>query len=209
MLTRPHSASFLRTRITYLRCSPARSRWPSSLHAVIPLYTARHRDPRGSWPFTGHTPTTRSALADSAYTARHPRGSGPVTGHPATSRSARADSSTCGPLGSGQLGSAPRSHPCSAQATGIPAEHMAQADSDPSVQSRHMTLTTTTPPGPGYIPPARVHTPSGTSPIVQMSQDADPAGNRSSSLRLPRQGLRWSTSQALRSADPGAQSHRA
>jgi len=67
--------------------------------------------------------------------------------------------STGGPLGSGQLGSVPRSHPCSAQATRIPAEHTAQADSDPSVQSRHMTLTTTTPPG--HIPPARVHIPAG------------------------------------------------
>jgi hypothetical protein len=44
---------------------------------------------------------------------------------------------------------------------GVPAEHTAQANSDPSVQSRHMTLTTATPPGPGYIPPARVHAPAG------------------------------------------------
>jgi hypothetical protein len=44
---------------------------------------------------------------------------------------------------------------------GLPAEHTAWADSDPSVQSHHMTLTTATPPGPGYIPPARVHAPAG------------------------------------------------
>jgi hypothetical protein len=44
---------------------------------------------------------------------------------------------------------------------GLPAEHTARANSDPSVQSRHMTLTSATPPGPGYIPPARVHAPAG------------------------------------------------
>ncbi len=44
---------------------------------------------------------------------------------------------------------------------GLPAERTARADSDPSVQSRHMTLTTATPLGPGYIPPARVHAPAG------------------------------------------------
>ena len=44
---------------------------------------------------------------------------------------------------------------------GLPAEHTAWANSDPNVQSRHMTLTTATPPGPGYIPPARVHDPAG------------------------------------------------
>ncbi len=60
------------------------------------------------------------------------------------------------------------------------------------------------------IHPARARTrPRRTSPIVQMSQDADPAGNKRSSSRLQRQGLRWSTSQALRSADPGAQLRRA
>ena len=42
--------------------------------------------------------------------------------------------------------------------------------------------------------------PSGTSPIVQKSQAADPAGNRRSSSQLQRQGLRWSTSQAPRAA---------
>jgi hypothetical protein len=47
-------ASFLQTRITYLRCSPALSRRPSSLHAVKPLYTARH--PRGP----GRSQATRS-----------------------------------------------------------------------------------------------------------------------------------------------------
>jgi hypothetical protein len=48
--------------------------------------------------------------------------------------------STSGPLGSGQLGSVFRAHPCSAQATRIPAEHTARADSDPSVQSVRNTI---------------------------------------------------------------------
>ncbi len=77
---------------------------------------------------------------------------------------------------------------------GLPAEHTARADSDPSVQSRHMTLTTATPQGPGYIPSARVHAPAGQaqSSTVAQSQAEDPAGNRRSSLQLL-QGLRWST----------------
>jgi hypothetical protein len=60
---------------------------------------------------------------------------------------------------------------------GSAAEHTARADSDPSVQSRHMTLTTATPPGPGYIPPARVHAPaargqaqSSKSPMLRTQQ---------------------------------------
>jgi hypothetical protein len=46
---------------------------------------------------------------------------------------------------------------------GLPVEQRARADPDPSVhwQSCHMTLITATPPGPGYIPPARVHAPAG------------------------------------------------
>jgi hypothetical protein len=91
-----------------------------------------------------------------------------ILGGPGRSRATRSPPDRLGPtrstggsLGSGQLGSVPRSHPCSAKATRIPAEHTARADSDPSVQSHHMTLTTTTPPGPGYIPPARVHAPAG------------------------------------------------
>ncbi len=136
LLTRPHfptdSVSFLQTRITYLRCSPARSRWPSSLHAVKPLYIARH--PRGTGPVTGHPVTSRSARAESEYR------------WPTWLRPTRIRSPVTSLLGSGHSD------------TG---RIQARADSDPSVQSRHMTLTTTTPPGPGYIPPARMHAPAG------------------------------------------------
>ena len=105
-----------------------------------------------------------AALAPSrGQTALHrpaPSGFGPVTGHPVTSRSARADSKYRWPTWLRPSRIRSPSHPCSAQATRIPAEHSDRADSDPSVQSRHMTLTTTTPQGPGYIPPARVHIPA-------------------------------------------------
>jgi hypothetical protein len=125
------------------------------------------------------------------YTTRYPPGPGTVTGHQVISRPTRADSDTGGPLGSGRLGSVPRSHhdPCSAR----PAEHLARADSDPSVQSRHMTLTTAAPPGrdtspparvrataapPGRdtFPPVRVRATAGQAPIVEMYHAADPAG---------------------------------
>jgi hypothetical protein len=80
LLTRLHLASFLQTRITYLRCSPALSRLLSSLHAVKPLYTARHH--RGSGPVTGHPVTSRSARADSEYLARLAQANpGPFPGH--------------------------------------------------------------------------------------------------------------------------------
>ncbi len=134
LLTRPHLAHFLQTRTIFLRCS-----WHG--HGGPRPFTRSNRfqvTPPGTLGGSGRLRATRSP----------PDRLGPTR-------------STGGPLGSGQLGSVPLSHPCSAQATRIPAEHTARADSDPSVQSRHMKLTTTTPPGPGYIPPAHVHAPAG------------------------------------------------
>jgi hypothetical protein len=117
--------------------------------------------------------------------------------------------STGGPLGSGQLGSVLRSHPCSAQATRITGRThgSGRLGSQRPVTSHDADHGNTAGTG---VNPARARAfPSGTSPIVQKSQAEDPAGNRRRSSRLLRQGLRWSTSQALRSADPGAQLHRA
>ena len=102
LLTRSHLASFLQTRITYLRCSPARSRRPSSLHAVKPLYTARH--PRGPGPVTGHPVTSRSARADSEY--RWPTWLRPTRiRSPVTSLLGSGHSDTGRTHGSGRLGS--------------------------------------------------------------------------------------------------------
>ncbi len=107
---------------------------------------------------------TAALIPSCGQTALHcpaPSGSGPITGHHVTSRSARADSEYRWPTWlrptrirspvTSLLGSGHR----------IPAEYTARADLDPSVQSRHMTLTTATPPGSGNIPPARVHAPAG------------------------------------------------
>ncbi len=168
------------TRITYLRRSPARSRRPSSLHTVKPLSTARH--PRGSGPVTSHPVTSRSARADSEY--RWPTWLRPTRiRSPITSLLGSGHSDTGRTHGSGRLGS-------QRPVTLHDADHSNTA-------------------GTGIHPArARART-SGASPIVQKSQAEDPAGNRRSSSPPLRQGLRWSTPQALRSAGPGAQLHRA
>ncbi len=182
LLTRSHLASFLQTRTIYLRRYPARSRRPSSLHAVKLLYTVRH--PRGSRQVTGHPVTPRSARADSEYRwptwLRPTRIRSPVTSLPVLGS---GHSDTGRTHGSGRLGS-------QRPVTSHDADHSNTA-------------------GTGIHPARARARPRGTSPIVQKSHAEDPAGNRRSSSRLLRQGLRWSTSQALRSADPGAQLHRA
>jgi hypothetical protein len=68
--------------------------------------------------------------------------------------------STGSPLGSGRLGSVPRSHPCSAQAIWITSRTLgsSQLGSQRPVTSHDADQAT--PPGPGYIPPARVHAPA-------------------------------------------------
>jgi hypothetical protein len=90
-------------------------------------------------PSRGHTALHRPA----------PSGARPCHGPPCH-HSAQVDSD-----------SFPSKIPARLRPFGLPAEHSPRAYSDPSVQSRHMTLTTATPPGPGYIPPARVHAPAG------------------------------------------------
>jgi hypothetical protein len=89
----------------------------------------------GFRPFTRSNrftpPGTLVGPGRSRATRSPPDRLGPTRGH-----------GTGGPLGSGQPGSVPRSHPCSAQATRIPAEHTARADSDPSAQYNFKNLKT-------------------------------------------------------------------
>ena len=133
MRLRSHLASFLEIRIRYLRRSPARSRRPSSLHAVKPLYTARY--PRGP----GRSRATRSP----------PDRLGPTRSTwPAWLRPTRVRSPVTSLLGSGHSNTG-RTHGSGRLRSQCP------------ITARHMGLTTATPPGPGYIPPARVHAPAG------------------------------------------------
>jgi hypothetical protein len=153
--------------------------------ALVPSrgQTAFHRPaPSGSGPVTSHPVTSRSARADSEY--RWPTWLMPTRiRSPITSLLGSGHSDTGRIHGSGRLGS-------QRPVTSHDADHSNTA-------------------GTGMHPArARART-SGASPIVQKSQAEDPAGNRRSSSRPLRQGLRWSTPQALRSAGPGAQLHRA
>ena len=120
---------------------PPNFQWMASLTETRITYLRRSAARRRSWRSSSplHRSRPSGARADHEPPGSIPFGSGRLgLPRPARLRPTRIRYPVTSLLGWGRLG--------------LPAEHSVRADSDPSVQSHHMTLTTAAPPGPGSVP---------------------------------------------------------